>query len=88
MRLQSSFPPCTALLLLILLVAGQLAILNKARSINRELESWKSEYYSTPSMSYIPRISPSQEHHQDDNDIDYFSSIHGVSKRLVPQGYL
>ncbi|THU73371.1 hypothetical protein C4D60_Mb04t22130 [Musa balbisiana] len=74
------------LLLLLLLVAGQLAGLNHARTVSREVEKQKSER-SAPSwtMGQFPKISPSQEH-DDAGDDDEFSQTYGVSKRLVPQG--
>ncbi|URD89716.1 hypothetical protein MUK42_27403 [Musa troglodytarum] len=86
MRSPSSLLPRMAFVLLLLLVAGQFASLGRARTVNREVERWKSEF-STPPIAYFSRISPSQEH--GDNDVDdgiRFRPIHGVSKRLVPQG--
>ncbi|CAD5174794.1 unnamed protein product [Musa acuminata subsp. malaccensis] len=72
------------LLLLPLLVAGQLAGLNHARTVSREVEKQKSERSAPSSMGQFPKISPSQEH--DDAGDDEFSQTYGVSKRLVPQG--
>ncbi|KAJ8512233.1 hypothetical protein OPV22_002667 [Ensete ventricosum] len=81
MRLQHfPLPHMVFFLLLLLLVAGQLASLNHARTVSREVEEQKSEH-SAPSMGQFPKISPSQEH-----DDDEFSQTYGVSKRLVPQG--
>ncbi|CAL9051758.1 unnamed protein product [Musa banksii] len=58
-----------------------LAGLNHARTVSREVEKQKSERSAPSSMGQFPKISPSQEHHDDE-----FSQTYGVSKRLVPQG--
>ncbi|URE04835.1 hypothetical protein MUK42_21237 [Musa troglodytarum] len=71
------------LFLLLLLVAGQLTSLGHARTAMREAERWKNEYPTPSSMGYFPRISPSAEHDEEEEE---FSSVYGVSKRLVPQG--
>ncbi|CAL9086915.1 unnamed protein product [Musa textilis] len=86
MRLQHfPLPHMVFFLLLLLLVAGQLASPNHARTVSRDVEKQKSERSAPSSMGQLPKISPSQEH-DDAGDDDEFSQTYGVSKRLVPQG--
>ncbi|CAL9176151.1 unnamed protein product [Musa hybrid cultivar] len=72
--LQVSSPSC----------GHELTSLGHARTAMRGAERWKNEYSTPSSMGYFPRISPSAEH--DEEEEEEFSSVYGVSKRLVPQG--
>ncbi|KAJ8506271.1 hypothetical protein OPV22_007157 [Ensete ventricosum] len=81
MRLQNLPLPHMILFLLLLLL---LVRLGHARTAMREAERWKNEYSTPSSVGYFPRISPSPEHGEDEEE--EFSSVYGVSKRLVPQG--
>ncbi|CAL9752295.1 unnamed protein product [Musa acuminata subsp. burmannicoides] len=71
--LQVSSPSC----------GHELTSLGHARTAMREAKRWKDEYSTPSSMGYFPRISPSAEHDEEEEE---FSSVYGVSKRLVPQG--
>ncbi|THU65635.1 hypothetical protein C4D60_Mb05t05700 [Musa balbisiana] len=74
--LQVSSPSC----------GHELTSLGHARTAMREADRWKNEYSTPSSMGYFPRISPSAEHDEEEKEEEEFSSVYGVSKRLVPQG--
>ncbi|KAG6528244.1 hypothetical protein ZIOFF_010395 [Zingiber officinale] len=81
MRLQDHSWSCLVSFLLLLLATGQLNALGHARTVNREVERWKSKYSAPPMGYFSNRSPPSKQDEQDD-----FSPIYGVSKRFVPQG--